>query len=172
MSVNGQSPAADWIHSAMERHEADLLRYAQRLTGNLELARDVVQETFLRLCRQDQQHIDGHLTKWLYTVCRNKALDVRRKENRMTSLVEPEKLEPQTNGQEPVAILTAQETAGTIIERLNGLPESQQEVIRLKFQNGLSYREIAEITDQKVSNVGYLIHQGMKSLRKQLKSIH
>ena len=68
----------DWIRAALSRYEGELTRYAQRLTGNLERAREVVQETFLRLCREDSAKIDGHLCEWLFTVCRNQALDVRR----------------------------------------------------------------------------------------------
>jgi RNA polymerase sigma-70 factor (ECF subfamily) len=48
------------------------------------------------------------------------------------------------------------------------LPESQQEVIRLKFQHQMSYREISRITGQSESNVGFLIHRGIKSIREML----
>ena len=48
------------------------------------------------------------------------------------------------------------------------LPANQQEVIRLKFQHGLSYKQIAEVTQLSVSNVGFLIHAGLKTLRQRL----
>jgi RNA polymerase sigma-70 factor (ECF subfamily) len=51
---------------------------------------------------------------------------------------------------------------------LRGLPDNQQEVIRLKIENGLKYREISEITGLSVTNVGYLLHQGLQTLRKQI----
>ena len=41
-------------------------------------------------------------------------------------------------------------------------------MIRLKFQNGFSYREISRISGHSVTNVGYLIHVGLKTLRGQL----
>ena len=44
-------------------------------------------------------------------------------------------------------------------------PANQREVIRLKFQNGFSYQEISRISGHSVSNVGYLIHAGIKTLR-------
>ena len=50
------------------------------------------------------------------------------------------------------------------------LPDNQQEVIRLKFQNDLSYREISEITGLSVSNVGFLLHVGIKRLREIMKN--
>ena len=51
---------------------------------------------------------------------------------------------------------------------MDGLTETEREVIRLKFQNELSYREISEITGLSVSNVGYLLHRGLRSLREML----
>ncbi len=48
------------------------------------------------------------------------------------------------------------------------LPKNQQEVIRLKFQHGLSYKEISVVTNLTVTNVGFLIHTGLKSLRERL----
>ena len=52
---------------------------------------------------------------------------------------------------------------------LGRLPENQQECIRLKFQNGLSYKEISEVTKLSVSNVGFLIHSGIKTIRSMMK---
>jgi RNA polymerase sigma-70 factor (ECF subfamily) len=51
---------------------------------------------------------------------------------------------------------------------VDGLPDNQQEVVRLKFQNGLSYREISCITKLSVSNVGYLIHTAIQKIRAEL----
>ena len=58
-----------------------------------------------------------------------------------------------------------QEASGEIIRILERLPENQREVIRLKFQHDMSYKEISEVTNLSVSNVGFLIHTGLKRLR-------
>ena len=50
---------------------------------------------------------------------------------------------------------------------LAGLPDNQQEVVRLKFQDGLSYKEIAGVTGLTVSNVGFLIHTAIHTLRRE-----
>src|SRR5438067_1016855 len=63
--------------------QAPLTRYAARLLGDPDRARDVVQDTFVRLMAQPSGAIDGHAVEWLFTVCRHRALDVLRKENRM-----------------------------------------------------------------------------------------
>ena len=76
---------SDWIRSALAQYEGALTRYATHLTGDVERARDVVQDTFLRLCSQKPSRVRDHLAQWLFTVCRNRALDVLRKDNRMSS---------------------------------------------------------------------------------------
>lgn len=178
MNGNGAAPQSghagkgDWVHDVLRRHEAGLLRYAQHLLGDAEQARDVVQDTFLRLCREDPQSLDGHLTEWLFTVCRNRALDIRRKERRMTTLAEDTAARTASHEPSPAALVEQRDTAGHLLIMLTTLPRNQQEVLRLKFQNGLSYREISRITGLSVSNVGFLIHRGLTTLRFRLKSPH
>jgi RNA polymerase sigma-70 factor (ECF subfamily) len=135
-----------------------------------ERARDVVQDTFLQLCRQSQQELEGRVTAWLYTVCRNRAFDIRKKESRMSHVSDPqaaaiESREPNQGDQ-----AEQRETANSARQLLTQLPDQQQEVIRLKITHGLSYREIGEITGLSISNVGYLLHVGLKSIREQFAS--
>ena len=88
MTDEEQPDRVTWIRSVLERHEGPLTRYAARITGDVELAREVVQETFLRLCDQPHLELQDHTAEWLFTVCRNRALDVRKKEQRMKRLSE------------------------------------------------------------------------------------
>ena len=151
----------------MRLHEQPLVRYAARLTGNVELARDVVQETFLRLLSASPAPADGHLGQWLFTVCRNGALDALRKERRMTTL-DNIQAEPHSAALAPPAQAQLREDLGQLLAAVATLPANQQEVIRLKFQNGLAYRQIAGITGLSESNVGFLIHTAIKAIRAKL----
>jgi len=69
---------------------------------------------------------------------------------------------------DPASAASGREEASGVLRWLNQLPEDQQEAIRLKFQEGMSYRQISEVTGHSVSNVGFLIHAGMKELRARL----
>ena len=81
---DGEQPTRRaWMRSILDRYEQPLTGYAARITGDVESARDVVQEVFLRLCREQAVQTNGHLPQWLFTVCRNKALDVQRKNRRL-----------------------------------------------------------------------------------------
>ena len=76
----------DWVRAAVDQFERPLTLYASRLLGDPDRARDVVQDVFLKLCCQERERVEPHLAEWLFTVCRNRALDVLRKEGRMTRL--------------------------------------------------------------------------------------
>jgi RNA polymerase sigma factor (sigma-70 family) len=155
------------VKSLLQRLQGPLIRYAWQITGDFERARDVVQDTFLQLCSEKRASLNGHLEPWLYTVCRNRALDVRRKENRMDPLTETA-AEPSSDSPDALASMERSETLRSALEVLETLPAGQQEVIRLKFQSELSYKEISQVTGLSVTNVGFLIHAGLKTIRQTL----
>ena len=66
--------------------------------------------------------------------------------------------------------LDDKQTAGEIFRMLDRLPKNQREVVYLKFQCDLSYKEISEITKLSVTNVGFLMHTALAKLRKELLS--
>lgn len=75
----------------------------------------------------------------------------------------------QSNDSDHTKSVEAQEAAGEATAILNQLPTNQQEVIRLKLQDGFSYQQISEVTGLSVSNVGFLLHRGVKTIREQLR---
>jgi RNA polymerase sigma factor (sigma-70 family) len=152
------------IRSAVTTYQGRLIAFAARITGDTDSAREVVQETFLRLCGQDVDALADHLAPWLFRVCRNKALDARRKEAPLRSLDEAVTA-PIESDLDPHRALERHDEARRVLAAVAGLPAAQQEVLRLRFQNDLSYREISEVTGQSVSNVGFLIHVAIKRLR-------
>jgi RNA polymerase sigma factor (sigma-70 family) len=158
-----------WLQEALAQYERPLVRYALRMTGDLELARDIVQDTFLQACRAGQARLDGHLQPWLYRVCRNRALDVLKKEQRMQHL-DVQTMEARPSKERPPGEQAAgRETEALVLAELAKLPANQQEVFRLKFQDQLSYKEISAVTGFPVHNVRYLIHTSLKTMREQLR---
>lgn len=62
------------------------------------------------------------------------------------------------------------DSAEKVFRMLDQLPDNQQEVVRLKFQNDMTYQEIADVTGLTVTNVGFLLHTALKRLRELLQS--
>jgi RNA polymerase sigma-70 factor (ECF subfamily) len=164
---NTPGNAGEWFRTVVGRYEGPLLRYTARITGDVEQARDVVQDAFLRLHQQNGSGPEN-VQAWLYTVCRRRALDVLRKETRMKTLNDGAAAVCESPLPSQPEAMEQAETESHLLELLGDLPANQQEVVRLKFQSSLSYRDIAEVTGLTVSNVGYLLHMAVKRLREQL----
>lgn len=158
------------VRQALDLHESSLIHYARSILGGDEdRARDVVQDTLLKLYLADANRVGENLKAWLYTVCRNRAFDVLRRENRMVLSEDGGPMEWleewQTSSRNTAA---DEETLGQVWKFIEQLPGNQREVIRLKFQHDLSYKDISGITGLSVTNVGFLLHTGLKRLRKLL----
>ena len=160
------SDTSSLVQDAVARHQAPLLRYATRLLGgDSDRARDVVQDTFIRLMAQPPAEVDGHVAEWLFTVCRNRSHDVLRKEGRMKRFEEGQAERLTAADPRPGSTLERGEQHEAVLRLIGRLPHNQQEVIRLKVQNGFSYQEISRITSLSVTNVGFILHTAIKALR-------
>jgi RNA polymerase sigma-70 factor (ECF subfamily) len=160
------------LEMIISEHEAGLLRYATRLLNDPSLAKDVVQETFIKLCRgwQNGSRPDTQLKGWLYRVTHNQAVDHIRKESRLRELHEAEAEEraaAEPPGQRPA--LDRDEAMALALKHIGRLKPEEQEVVVLRLQEGMSYRDIAEITQRTEGNVGCILHHAVKKLAKSLK---
>ena len=159
----------EFVTQAIEDYQSPLIRYATSILGDIERAREVVQDTFLKLCREDLDKVRGHLAQWLFTVCRNRAFDVQKKDRRVRPLNAVDLETRAAPGPRPLAALEREERLSEALALVRTLPEKEREVILLKFQCELSYKEISAITHHSVSNVGFLIHSGMKRIRSRIR---
>lgn len=160
--------SAELVERAVSEYESPLIGYARTIVHDLDRARDVVQDTFIRLYQQDASKVRDGLKPWLFTVCRNRALDVLRKEKRLVA-VDDEILAAEDSGVAPPNQIAADHERVALVKGyIARLPENQATVILLKFEKGYSYQEISDATGLTSGNVGFLIHTGMKRLRAML----
>ena len=83
----------------------------------------------------------------------------------MVGLKEDELARVPTTRRTPAERIDLEERVSQVRDGLDRLSENQREVIVLKFEQGLSYQEIAEVTGLSEGNVGFLLHNGLKRLR-------
>jgi len=165
MTVNGNPNShRDWVLAALDQYERRLTRYAARVLRSDDLACDAVQHTFLRLCDKQPDELGDRLAPWLFTVCRNKALDILRRNGRDESA--GREFEESTIGREPnpaVSVELCDIHAG--LRRLvDELPDGQRETIDLWLE-GFTYREIARITKRNEGSVRVVVHRALIKLR-------
>ncbi len=164
-------PEAEWFAEVVRDLERPLLRYAFTLIRDYDRAKDAVQETFLELVKCTASVDHGRPAPWLFTVCRARSVDRVRKESRMKALPTADLAERASSVAPPDTAVLALEASAEAARLLGLLPEREQEVVRLKFQEGLSYKEIADVTGHSVSHVGVMIHYAIQRLRKELDAV-
>jgi len=153
-----------WVLSVLDEYEARLTRFAARLLGDEEAARDVVQHAFLRLCDQSPGELHDRVAQWLFTVCRNRAVDVLRTRGRTTSLDHVDARASLATDQDPAVAVEREELSRRLSALVAGLPANQREAVDL-WAEGFTHGQIAEITGHSEGNVRVLVHRALKKLR-------
>jgi len=150
----------------MEQYQAPLLRYATRVLNNADAAQDVVQDAFIRL-HSNMEKIAKRgvqLKGWLFRTTHNAAVDYIRKESRRRTLHQnqPEPGVSNENG-------SGHDREELVLRHLNVLRPKEREVLVLRLQEGMSYKEIAAVVKRSEGYVGTLIHSATKKLTQSLR---
>lgn len=126
----------------MRQHERLVLATALRLTGNIEDAKDVSQEVFLKLYRNLRKvDSDAAIPAWLYRVTVNACHDLRRRKP-ASAPVEAAELLP-AEGNDPQASVTEAERRRVLELSLRLLPEKERAALVLRDLEGLTTEETA-----------------------------
>jgi RNA polymerase sigma factor (sigma-70 family) len=163
-SVELTGAYADDFDKLIEEHQAGLIRYAYRMVKNRELAHDMVQEAFIRYIKNPPKYgLPKQRASWLFRVTHNLCIDFMKRETRRKEIYD--KVAKQKDVPMPMDAMIATEGWGKMEHFLSQLSENQQSVMYLFFQQGKSYKEIEDITDLSLSNVGMLLHRGLKKVK-------
>jgi RNA polymerase sigma-70 factor (ECF subfamily) len=160
------------VEAIVAEHEKGLLRYAARIVNDPNAAQDVVQNVFIKLCRswQDGAKPAPQMKSWLYRVTHNAAVDYIRSESRLRGLHERQAEDlTATAPAHQRRTVAAKDAMQIALEHLRRLKPEEQQVVILRIQDGMSYREIAEITKRSEGNVGCVLHHALKTLAQSLK---
>ena len=167
-----ESPGWETIEELFAALESPLLSYAVRLAGDPGVAEDIVQEAFMRLHTQFDEVREPR--RWLYRTVHNLALNQRRQAGKIVSLTQPgdggplaanDTADPQPLPDEQIA---RWEGIGLVRLSLETLDDRSRELIRLKFNEELSYKEISARTGLHIGHVGYLLHHALKAVADEL----
>jgi len=170
--ASAEPPRWETIEELFAALESPLLSYALRLTGERGLAEDMVQEAFMKLHAQFETVRQPR--RWLYRTVHNLALNHRRHAGKVVPLessnqegpvISSDTADPQPLPDEQIA---RWEGIGLVRLSLETLDDRSRELVRLKFNDGLSYKEISNRTGLKIGHVGYLLHHAIKEVADEL----
>ena len=163
-SDDKKGDAAGQVKELAKACYAPLLRYALSLARDENLARDAVQESFLKFLNAARNGNIEHPKAWLFTVCRNKIFDELKRCKRYSEA--DENVQAFENAEKnPRANAEIQDNLKRVLELSERLSDREREAIRLKFQCGFSYSQIAQIMSISENNAGVTLHKALKNLR-------
>lgn len=144
----------------INRYYHHILRYCRWHCPNMETAEDLTQETFIRLFRSLSEYKSrGTFKAYLYTIANRLCIDESRKIN-FLPLAEEETL---INRNDSLRLLEDRDEVAYLLKSLS--PE-QREAILLRFEEDLSFAEIAKITGCSLRTAQSRVRNGLKIMRK------
>jgi len=169
-----QGGDTDSLGTLVVRWEQPLFRFVYRMLPRREDARDICQETFLRILKKSHRFKAGaRFSTWMYQIALNLCRDQLRRRRRWRLVIAdtPELPErpavasspPESGG--PADAVWRNEKSGAVIDALKQIPSEQREVLILKEFEGLKFREIAEILDCPESTVKSRMYYGLDGVR-------
>ncbi len=163
------------LGTLFDRWERPLYRFVSRMLPRHEDARDVCQETFLRILKKSHRFRSGsRFSTWMYQIALNLCRDQLRRRRRWSLLIAEKRDLPDHPGEESSAIprgsdpdarIECREKSAAVLAALREIPTEQREVLILKEFQGLKFREIAEILDLPASTVKSRMYYGLHSVR-------
>ncbi|MEM1206607.1 MAG: sigma-70 family RNA polymerase sigma factor [Acidobacteriota bacterium] len=177
--VEALAGSAAAFEGLLRRYQRPVLSLVTRMVRDPALAEDLAQDAFIRAFRNLGSFDSSRKFKsWLFKIAHNRTIDhLRRRQPREVPLEQTS-----ASGEEMWEVLEApeeesphrraesRELASEVDRALSQLRPSYREVLLLRFQQGLAYHEIAEVTGLPMSSVKVQLHRGRKQLAKLLEA--
>ena len=153
------------VKKLVELHERRLVQYAHSIVHDLDHARDIVQDAFIKYIDASKNARISNAKAWLYRVVYNKAVDLVRKLKRHSELEDDVRdcLTPSSPSR-PDQALQNKDNMSWLQKQLESLGEREMVLFRMKVYEEKSYREMADELGISVGHVGILLHKMMKKL--------
>jgi len=165
----------DAFDALLARYQNRLYRYLLRLTANAAVAEDLFQETWLKVITNIHRYDERRpFEPWLFRVARNLALDHLRKAV-PASLDEPaetgETKMDRLRSDEPGALesVLERERGEQLGQRLEELPALYREALAMRFEEEMTFEEIAEVLAAPVPTVKSRVQRALSMLRRRMK---
>jgi RNA polymerase sigma factor (sigma-70 family) len=148
-----------------ERYHVPLFEFLSRVTGDRQVAEDLVQDIFVRILKYRATFRDGgNFETWVYRIARNARADYFRTRSALAPIAD-EALERPDQGPGPVRLFEADRDRARLKRALLILREDKRELIVLARFQGMKHERIAEMLGIDVGAVKVRIHRALKELR-------
>jgi RNA polymerase sigma factor (sigma-70 family) len=168
--ADGNQDALGTLH---QRHGTACYRLAWRITANVTLAEDAVQEAFVGVWKAPGSYLGGRgsVRSWLLGLTHHKAVDLVRRETaeqrRQRAQAAQQAFSPPAS-EDPASAAWSQMQAVEVRSALMDLPEVQRQALTLAYFGGYTQRQIAELTGVPLGTVKTRMFSAMRRLRLRL----
>jgi RNA polymerase sigma-70 factor (ECF subfamily) len=161
------------LSALIHRWQSKIISYLTRLVTDPETARDLAQETFVRVYRHRQRYdAQQSFSTWLFSIATNLSRNHHRwRQRHPEAPLEPEQMQQIEGAPRPLhpdQILAQKEIATAVQAGVTKLPEDQRTALILSYYEGLPQKEIAEIMQCSVKGVELKIYRARQTLREAL----
>ncbi|HSF16105.1 MAG TPA: sigma-70 family RNA polymerase sigma factor [Vicinamibacteria bacterium] len=154
------------IEALLGRYQNRLFRYLLRLVGDSAQAEDLLQQTWMRVMTHVHQYDERRAFEpWLFAVSRNLAIDHLRR-TAPDSLSNEQASEVAGNDPSPLDQLLDRELHSRLAAKLQRLPVAYREALSLRFEEEMTFDEMAELLQCPLSTVKSRVQRGLAALRK------
>ena len=148
-----------------------LILYLNTLVGDITLAEDLAEDTFVRLfTRKPRDKGTGSFKTWLYTIGRNLAISHLRKAGNRTT-VSVDTVEYLSGGEEPLTAYLKEESRRELHRAMEKLKPEHRQILWLIYFDNLSYREAAKVMKKSVHSTEMLASRARQALKTQLNGL-
>ena len=165
----------DALAELVRRYQQDVFRFSLHYLKNVEVAKEMTQETFLRVyAARDRFDVSRRFKPWMLCIARNLCLnEIKRKKTvQMETLEEYASSAREDNGDVlqssadgPSELLMGEERRRVLERALEALPPDAREIVKLRFFERMQARDIAEIIDSTEGAVRTRLHRILRQLR-------
>jgi RNA polymerase sigma-70 factor (ECF subfamily) len=160
-----------WLADVYDQYYQPIYRYIFRQVGDMETSRELSGEVFHRLIKALQvgSNPDQHIAPWLYRTAHNLVVDHYRRQKHRQHLPLNDAVVPSVTDTEQDAEIRF--SADAVRAALQELTADQKQVILLKYIEGLSNQEVADLMNKSVGAVKSLQHRALTVLRQRLSDL-
>jgi RNA polymerase sigma-70 factor, ECF subfamily len=168
---DGSQPSLRQFAQFVREHEASIFTYVLRMVASREDAEDITQDALMQAYRtwsQVDPEAAGGYVKWCYRIAHNLAIDTLRKKKPRGAEEDEMEHAADERSLRPEEVYENRVQAVQIKECIQSLEEKYREVLILRYQEELSYEQIAVALDLPVSTIETRIFRAKKMLREKL----
>jgi len=160
------------LEQLYDRYEKILFSFLYKMTEDRDLAEEALQEVFIKLWRGKGEYDEskGKFTSWLFTMSRNSAIDLIRKQKKPSVPLDEigDLVSPETAVEE---LAEWQEQKNQIQEAVSELSGEQQKMIQLFYFKGMTHETISTMCDIPLGTVKSRIRLALSKLKKTLHGV-